>query len=210
MASQYILTAEPRSEQGKGASRRLRRTGKVPAIVYGAGKAPTSICLPHNQVDRYLQDEGFYSQLISLELEGNSEKVVLRDIQRHPAKPVILHMDLLRVNADEIMQMHTPLHFINEEDSVGVKLGGQISHLLTEVEISCLPGNLLEYIEVDVSGLDVGESLHLSDLTVPEGVQIVELMHGEDHDQAIVTVHKARADASDDEDGDGEEVASEA
>ena len=208
MASQYILTAEPRSEQGKGASRRLRRTGKVPAIVYGAGKAPTSICLPHNQVDRYLQDEGFYSQLISLELEGNSEKVVLRDIQRHPAKPVILHMDLLRVNADEIMQMHTPLHFINEEDSVGVKLGGQISHLLTEVEISCLPGNLLEYIEVDVSGLDVGESLHLSDLTVPEGVQIVELTHGEDHDQAIVTVHKARAGASDDEDG--EEEASEA
>ncbi|HHJ21060.1 MAG TPA: 50S ribosomal protein L25/general stress protein Ctc [Gammaproteobacteria bacterium] len=208
MASQYILTAEPRSEQGKGASRRLRRTGKVPAIVYGAGKAPTSICLPHNQVDRHLQDEGFYSQLISLELEGNSEKVVLRDIQRHPAKPVILHMDLLRVNADEIMQMHTPLHFINEEDSVGVKLGGQVSHLLTEVEISCLPGNLLEYIEVDVSGLDVGESLHLSDLTVPEGVQIVELTHGEDHDQAIVTVHKARAGASDDEDG--EEEASEA
>ena len=206
MASQYTLVAEPRSEQGKGASRRLRRTGKIPAIVYGAGKEPTSICLSHNQVDRQLQNEGFYSQLISLELEGNAEKVVLRDLQRHPAKPLILHMDLQRINSDEIMHSHTPLHFINEEDCVGAKQGGQISHMMIEVEISCLPSDLLEFIEVDVSALEVGESLHLSDLKVPKGVQLVELTHGDNHDQAVVSVHKARVSMDEEDEEEGEEA----
>jgi len=171
-----VLIAEQRDEQGKGASRRLRRLGKFPAIVYGAGKEPTPITLDHNEMLKHLESEAFYSSLLSLELGGESERVVLRDIHRHPAKPFILHMDLLRVKKGEALRMHVPLHFMGEEDSPGVKAGGVPMHNMVEVEIECLPRHLPEYIEVDVSNLDVGDSVHLSKLQMPEDVTLIAMI----------------------------------
>lgn len=171
-----VLIAEQRDEKGKGASRRLRRLGKFPAIVYGAGKEPVSITLDHNEMLKHLESEAFYSSLLSLELGGESERVVLRDIHRHPAKPFILHMDLLRVKKGEALRMHVPLHFMGEEGSPGVKAGGVPMHNMVEVEIECLPRHLPEYIEVDVSHLDVGDSVHLSDLQMPEDVTLIAMI----------------------------------
>ncbi|HID81606.1 MAG TPA: 50S ribosomal protein L25/general stress protein Ctc [Chromatiales bacterium] len=172
----YVLNAELRDDQGKGASRRLRRTGKFPAIVYGAGKEPVAITLDHNEILRYMEDEAFYSSLLSLKLGGEDERVILRDIQRHPAKPFVLHVDLLRVKKGELLRMHVPLHFMGEEDSPGVKAGGVSMHNMVEVEIECLPRNLPEYIEVDVSKLDVGDAVHLSELQMPDDVTLVAMM----------------------------------
>ncbi len=190
--AKFKLNAEKRSEQGKGASRRLRRDGKLPAIIYGGGKEPTAITLNHAQVLRQLEDEGFYSQVITVDLEGALEPVILRDLQRHPAKPFILHLDLQRINENEAIRVHIPLHFINEDHCVGAKSGGQLIHQLVEVGIAALPKNLPEYIEVDVAELGVGESLHLSDLTLPEGVELPELAQGGEHDLSVVTVQKVK------------------
>ncbi len=202
--SEYIINAEKREDQGKGASRRLRRAGLVPGIVYGAGKEPTPISVRENELLKHLDDEGFYSQVLTLKLEGQDENVVLRDLQRHPYKPNILHFDLQRINMDEKIHVHVPLHFLNEESCVGVKNeGGTVSHLLVEVEVVCLPASIPEYIEVDLAELHAGETLHLSDLKLPEGVELVELAHG--HDNAVVTVLKARGGAEDEEAG-GEEA----
>jgi large subunit ribosomal protein L25 len=192
MSTEYIINAEQREDQGKGASRRLRRDGLVPGIVYGAGKEPVAITVKHNELIKSLEQEAFYSQVLTLNLGKDSEQVVLRDLQRHPAKPLLLHLDLQRINANEKLHAHIPLHFLNEEACVGVKQGGgSISHVIIEVEVSCLPKDLPEFFEVDVADLNLGETLHLSDLKLPEGVELVELAHG--HDNAVVTVHKLRA-----------------
>jgi large subunit ribosomal protein L25 len=192
MSTEYIINAEQREDQGKGASRRLRRDGLVPGIVYGAGKEPVAITVKHNELIKSLEQEAFYSQVLTLNLGKDSEQVVLRDLQRHPAKPLLLHLDLQRINANEKLHAHIPLHFLNEEACVGVKQGGgSISHVIIEVEVSCLPKDLPEIFEVDVADLNLGETLHLSDLKLPEGVELVELAHG--HDNAVVTVHKLRA-----------------
>ncbi len=191
MATTYSLDAVLRTDEGKGASRRLRRTGKIPAVVYGGEGEAVSISLAENQLVRHLQDEQFYSSIIDLKLETGDEKVLLRDLQRHPARPVVLHADLLRVNRREKVKITVQLHFINEDTAVGVKMGGgRISKTLQDIEISCLIGDIPEYIEVDLADLDVGEALHLSDLKLPEGVESVQLALGDDHDLSVVTILK--------------------
>ncbi|MDH3355644.1 MAG: 50S ribosomal protein L25/general stress protein Ctc [Chromatiales bacterium] len=208
MSVDFNITAESRSDMGKGASRRLRREDKVPAVVYGAGKDAASITIEHNSLFHHLEHEAFYSHILNITIDGKKEKVVLKDLQRHPYKPTILHADFLRINAKEKLRMTIPLHFTGEEDAPGVRIdGGLITHNVTDVEISCLPGALPEYLEVDLSELQMDHSLHLSDIKLPKGVEIVALSHGTDHDLPIAAIHKMRGSADDDE---GEVVAPEA
>ena len=180
----FILEASPRTDVGKGASRRLRRlAGDVPAIIYGAGKEPTSITIPHKDIMKALENEVFFSHIITVKVDGIDESVVIKDLQRHPAKPKIMHADFLRVSADQAINVKVPLHFVNEDKCVGVRLeGGIINHMINELEISCLPGNLPEYIEVFMAELKVGDSIHISDLALPEGI---ELTHGDEQDQPV-------------------------
>jgi large subunit ribosomal protein L25 len=188
----FAINAEVRTDKGKGASRRLRRAGKVPGIVYGGNKEPQMLNVNHNELIRRLENESFYSHLLSLNVNGNSESVVLKALLRHPAKPFILHVDFQRVDATHKLHMHVPLHFINEDICVGVKTGGgSISHQMVEVEIHCLPQHLPEYLEVDMAAIEVGQTLHLSDLKLPEGVEIPALNHS-GGDLPVVAVHKAR------------------
>lgn len=196
MAVNFEINAEVRTDQGKGASRRLRRAGKVPGILYGAHQDPQPIMLDHSELLKNLEFESFYSHILVVKVDGNEQQAILKDVQRHPAKNQILHVDLLRVSADEEIRVHVPLHFLNESTAVGVKQqGGVISHNMVEVEVECLPKDLPEYIEVDVADLKLGEALHLSDIKLPEGVRIVELMHGEEHDQPVVSIHHPRVSA---------------
>jgi len=200
MSATYKLDAEMRDDLGKGASRRLRRAHKIPAVLYGAGRPAWSLTLPENQLMRNLQDEAFYAAIIDLSLEGKTQKVFLRDLQRHPAKPFVLHVDLQRVRDDVEMTVVLPLHYINEEEADGVKMGGgQVIRNSVDIEISCLPGVLPEYIEVDLTDLKLGESLYLSNIKLPEGVVSTELAQGEDHDQAIVSIISPKAVSVSDE-----------
>jgi large subunit ribosomal protein L25 len=190
MAKEYSLQAEARSEQGKGASRRLRRENKVPAVIYGAGKDAQSITLKHNELIRNLEEEAFYSQIITIDFGAKKELAILRDLQRHPAKPVILHADLQRIKEDEELHVNVPLHFINESAAPAVKIhGGKVSHVMNEVEVACLPKNLPQYIEVDMMDVEKGGIVHLSDLKLPEGVSLPQLALGEDHDQALAAIN---------------------
>ncbi|MGI9304529.1 MAG: 50S ribosomal protein L25/general stress protein Ctc [Gammaproteobacteria bacterium] len=190
----FTLNAEPRSEQGKGANRRLRHAGKVPGVLYGAGKDPMPIMLDHQKLMHDLAREAFYSHILTVNVNGTSERAILRDLQRHPSKPRILHVDLQRVSEDKEIRVNVPIHFIGEDVAVGVKQqGGVVSHLLSEIEISCLPKDLPEFIEADITKLELNESLHLSDLKVAQGVTIVELSYGEERDHAVVNIHVPRA-----------------
>jgi large subunit ribosomal protein L25 len=190
MKQDFNLIAEFREDQGKGASRRLRKLNKVPAILYGADRPPRLLSFDHNKVLQQLDHEAFYSSILNIRVGDNTQPVIVKDIQRHPAKNQILHMDFQRIVADQKIRMNVPLHFVNEEIAVGVKTGGgKVSHLMTDVEVSCLPGDLPEYFEIDVSGLDVDEMLYLSDIKIPAGVEIIELSHGDEHDQPIVSIH---------------------
>ena len=193
MAISFELNAEPRTDMGKGASRRLRRAGKVPAIMYGGGKDPESLTLSHNEVLRNLEHEAFYSHILTVKVGASETSVILRDMQRHPSKPIVMNMDLQRISAREKLKTNVPLHFIGEETAVGVKAGGLVSHELTEVAVECLPKDLPEFIEVDISALDIGDSIHLSELSVPDGVTLTELARGEDHDLSVVSIHARRA-----------------
>jgi len=205
MTTTFELKAEPRSDVGKGASRRLRRAGKVPAIVYGAHRDPEPIVVDEHELARQLEHEAFYSHILVLRFaDGREERVVLKDIQRHPWKPRVLHLDFQRVSETEAIRMHVPLHFVGEDVAPGVKQGGLLTHELIEVEVECLPKDLPEYIEVDVSGLGLGEALHLSDLKLPEGVRLVELMRGPEHDVAVVSIHTRRGAAEEGEEEGGE------
>jgi large subunit ribosomal protein L25 len=204
MAISFELNAESRTDMGKGASRRLRHAGKVPAIIYGGNKDPEALTLSHNELLRNLEHEAFYSHILTIKTGGSTTSAILRDLQRHPSKPVILHVDLQRVTADEELRTHVPLHFIGEETNAAVKAGGLVTREQTEVEIECLPKNLPEYIAVDISGMEIGDTLHLSDLQVPEGVTLLELARGEDHDQSVVTMHAKRVAAEEEA---GEEAA---
>ena len=193
MATLFELGAELRNDMGKGASRRLRRAGKVPAILYGGDTAPQALSLGHNELLRRLEDEAFYSHILTIHIDGKAEQAVLRDLQRHPAKPVILHADLQRVKAGEKLRMQVPLHFIGADTSPGVKTsGGLFIHELNEVEIECLPKDLPEFIEVDVSTMNVSDHLHLSDLKLPKGVELPELHRGEGHDLAVAHIEPPR------------------
>ena len=184
------LNAELRADQGKGASRRLRHTDKLPAIVYGAGKDAVNLMLTQREVRAVMKNQVFYSSIVQLKFDGKNEQVILRDIQHHPYKLDILHMDFQRVDANKKLHMHVPLHFINEEKSPGVKLeGGIVSHVVIEVEVECLPKDIPEYIEVDVSALHLNHAIHLSEIKLPAGVEIRALKHGVDHDSAVVSIH---------------------
>ena len=192
MAISFELNAESRTDTGKSASRRLRGTGKIPAIIYGGGSDPQSLALSHNEVLRNLEHEAFYSHILSIKIDGRETRAILRDLQRHPSRAVILHMDLQRINENEKLKTQVPLHFLGEDAAPGVIGGGLVSHDLTEVAIECLPKDLPEFIEVDISALDVGDSIHLSGITVPDGVALLELARGEGHDQSVVSVHVKR------------------
>ena len=191
---EYEIIAEPRTDVGKGASRRLRRSGKLPGIIYGTDKEAISITLDHNLLNHQLENEAFYSHILSLKIGNEEVKAVLKDLQRHPYKASILHVDFLRVSESEEITMRVPIHFINEAQCIGVKQeGGVISHILSELEITCLPKNLPEYIEVDMLEVKLGEAVHLSDLKLPEGVEIYALTHGGDSERPVASVHVQRA-----------------
>jgi len=190
MAEKFDLIADYREGKGKGASRRLRREGKVPAIIYGAGRPPRSLSFDHNKVLRQLENESFYSSVLNIKVGDKSQAAIVKDIQRHPARPIVMHIDLQRIVEDQVIKMNVPIHFVGGDEAIGVKEGGgSVSHLRTDVEVVCLPKDLPEYFEVDISGLDLDEMMYLSDLTVPEGVEIPELAQEVEQVQAIVSIH---------------------
>lgn len=188
MSQKFEVTAEPRSARGTGASRRLRRSGKVPGVVYGAGKDAVPVALDHSAMLRNLGIEAFHTSVLTLHLDGASDQAVLRDYQMHPTKPLVLHVDLQRISATEKIHMSVPLHFVGQDVAPGVKQdGGIVSHQITEIEVVCLPHQLPEFLEVDLSQMQLNESVHLSDLKLPEGVTITQLAHGGD-DLAVATI----------------------
>ncbi|MCY3853086.1 MAG: 50S ribosomal protein L25/general stress protein Ctc [Gammaproteobacteria bacterium] len=197
----FSLSAEPRKETGTSAMRKMRRAGQLPGVVYGAGGDAVPITLSGLEVSRHLEHEAFYSHVLNLKLKGKreGEQVILRSVQRHPVRSdVLLHIDLQRISKDAKIKMTIPLHFKGEDIAPGVKeQSGLISHLMTEVEVSCLPSDLPEFIEVDISGLHIGELVHLSDLAIPEGLELVELSHG--HDHAVATIHVRREEIEEEE-----------
>lgn len=192
MKQTFIISAVMRDEMGKGASRRLRHADKVPGIVYGADQAPTAIVVEHNALSRLLLNESFYTQILDLDINGKKEQVILRDLQRHPFKPLITHLDLQRISATEKIVMRIPLHFTGGDMAPGVKLaGGTISHLMQDIEVRCLPKDLPEFIEVDLSKLEINQTVHLSNLQLAAGVEIVSLVHGDD--KSVATLYVPRA-----------------
>lgn len=192
MASVFEFVAEARSVTGSAAAKVVRRQGKVPAVIYGGNVDPEMLLLDHNDLLKHLAHEAVYSHVLDVTIDGKTEKAVLKHIQRHPAKPQILHIDFLRVDDSHKLKVHVPLHFINEAGSVGVKKGGVITHSMTDVEVLCMPSALPEYIEVDMAAVDVGSTLHLSDLVLPQGVEIPELSHGHEHDHPVVQIVKPK------------------
>lgn len=192
MTAEFTLNAEARSDLGKGASRRLRRlASQVPAVIYGGDKAPVSISLLAKEIAKLLENEAAYSHIIALTVDGAVETVVIKALQRHPAKGHVLHADFVRVVAGQKLTAHVPLHFLNQETSVGVKQqGGEVSHTAVEVEVSCLPKDLPEFINVDMAKVEVGQIVHMSDLTLPAGVELVALAHGKD--LPIANIHASR------------------
>lgn len=188
---EFVLNGAPREEFGRAASRNLRRRGRVPAVIYGAGKPPSQITLDFDLLNRQIAQEAFYTSILTVKTGSETESVVVKDVQRHPARGWVLHLDFQRIVADEELTLHVPLHFMNQETAKGVKdQGGVIEHLVTDIEVSCLPRNLPEYIEVDVAELELNEVYHISDLTLPAGVTSVALAH--DHDQAVVSIYLPR------------------
>ena len=206
MANVFEFVAEARSTTGGSAAKVVRRQGKVPAVIYGGNEAPAMLTLDHNELLKNLAHEAVYSHVLDLNVDGKTEKAVLKHIQRHPAKPIILHVDFLRVSKGHKLKVRVPFHFINEDVSVGVKKGGIVTHTMTDVEVVCIPSKLPEYIEVDMASVDVGSALHLSNLVLPEGVEIPELQLGHEHDQSVVQIIMPRtAEAGDEVDEEVEE-----
>ncbi|MCZ6643992.1 MAG: 50S ribosomal protein L25/general stress protein Ctc [Gammaproteobacteria bacterium] len=201
MSQQIEINAELRTDVGKGASRRLRRLAeKVPGIIYGGKDSAVLLTMNANELVNVMKDEAFFSQILNVVVEGKGEQALVRDLQRHPASEKVLHVDFLRVSADKAIQVQVPLRFVGEEDCVGVKMsGGIISHTVTEVEISCLPADLPEYLEVFVAELDLGDTVHLSELSLPEGVTIPALLHGEERDVTVVSVQIPRVAVEEEE-----------
>ena len=197
MAKTHEIPAQSRKDEGKGASRRLRRADVLPAVIYGGHEAPASIQFAHNDVWLASQNEWFYSSILDLVLDGAKQKVLLRDMQRHPYKQRILHLDLQRVSENEALRVRVPLHFLNQEKSPAGKTSGVlITHELNEVEVSCLPRDLPEFIEVDLTSLDIGTIVHLSDLKLPNGVELPELKLGKEHDVAVVIAKVAKEEVA--------------
>ncbi|MEQ8407298.1 MAG: 50S ribosomal protein L25/general stress protein Ctc [Gammaproteobacteria bacterium] len=197
----FELNVSVRKDLGKGASRRLRRLNNaIPAVLYGGNEDPLSLTIPHDDIFHATENEAFFSHIITLNIGKEKQQAVIKDLQRHPAKPFIVHADFLRVRADQEITVNVPVHFTNEEKCKGVRLGGgNLIKNMNEIEISCLPKDLPEYLEVDVTELDIGDSIHLSEVNFPAGVQSVELSHGEEHDLPVVAVQAPRSEAEVDE-----------
>ena len=198
----FELNAELRTDKGKGASRRLRRNADmIPAILYGAGKDPQSLTLAHKDIHKACENEAFFSHIITINAGGDSQQAIVKDLQRHPAKDRIMHADFLRIQMDQAITVEVPLHFLNEDSCLGVRQGGgNVSHNMTSIEISCLPGDLPEYIEVDIEHLDLGDAIHMSELRLVEALSIPSLQQGADHDHVVVSVNAPkRAEEVDEE-----------
>lgn len=195
-AANFTLNAQDRTLEGKGASRRLRRLeAKVPAVIYGGTEPAQSITLELRELVKALENEAFFSHVLTINVDGKPQQAVIKALQRHPVKNLPMHADFLRVSANQKLVRKVPLHFINQDTCVGVKVGGgEITHYTSEVEIACLPADLPEFIEVDMLALDVGKTLHLSDLKLPKGVEIPALALGHDHDQPVANVHASKAE----------------
>ena len=205
----FELNAELRTDKGKGASRRLRRNADmIPAILYGAGKDPQSLTLAHKDIHKACENEAFFSHIITINADGGSQQAIVKDLQRHPAKDRIMHADFLRIQMDQAITVEVPLHFLNEDSCLGVRQGGgNVSHNMTSIEISCLPGDLPEYIEVDIEDLDLGDAIHMSDLKLAEELSIPSLQQGPDHDHVVVSVNAPkRAEELDEETASAEDA----
>ena len=191
MAKEFDLIADFREDQGKGASRRLRREGKVPAIIYGAGRPPRSITFDHNAVVQQLENESFYSSILNVKVGEKSQAAILKDVQRHPFRRLIMHIDLQRIVEDQAIKMNVPIHYLGEEDAVGVRDGGgTVTKMVNDVEVTCLPKDLPEFLELDITHLGLDEMMYLTDIKVPEGVEIVGLAQAEEEQaQPIVSIH---------------------
>ena len=220
MSTNFVINARSREDTGKGASRRLRRqSGEVPAIIYGGKKHAEKISILHKDITKALENEAVYSSIISLSVDGKAEDTIIKDIQRHPAKQVILHLDFLRVSKTTKLQTRVPLNFLNEDICIGVKMsGGLIAHTMTDIEVSCLPKDLPESIDVDMEQIDVGQIVHLSDIKMPSGVESVSLSQGAEYDLTVATVNKQKAadieealdsDEADDDNAESEKESSE-
>jgi len=191
------INATQRTLQGTGASRRLRRTGRIPAVIYGGGKEAAAIELDHKEVFYKLKNESFHATILTMNLDGKSEQVLLRDYQMHPFRPVVMHADFQRVNPKERIHMKVPLHFFNAEISPGVKTSaGVVSHIITEVDVACLPKHLPEFIEVDLSDLAAGHSIHLSELKLAEGIELISLTKGGDRAVVTITIPRGAVEAA--------------
>lgn len=191
MKAAFELAGEPRAQLGRTDARRLRKAGKVPAVMYGGGDAPESLVLDHNALKNQMSREAFYTSILTLKIGPKSQQVIVKAVERHPARPLIMHMDFQRIREDVEITLNVPIHFINEASAKGVKeQGGVVNHLLTDVEVRCLPRYLPEYLEVDVTPLELNQIFHLSDIKLPEGVSLVALAHG--HDQPVVAVNPPR------------------
>ena len=208
MSEAFIVVAETRVDEGKGASRRLRRLeGKMPAVIYGVGQDAQSLTLIRKDFEYMLENEACFSSILEVQVDGKSQNAIIKDIQRHPAKGFPMHADFLRVRMDQAIKVNVPLHFINEEQCTGVKLGGgMIQKQATDIEIQCLPKDLPEYLEVDMLDVELGDIVHLSDITLPEGAIATALELGDDHDLAIASVIAPRGIKGDDEDETSEDA----
>ncbi|MDQ8038056.1 MAG: 50S ribosomal protein L25/general stress protein Ctc [Pedobacter sp.] len=197
MSVSFTLNAIARSDEGKGASRRLRRLeNKVPAVIYGGTAPAQSISLELRELVKALESEAFYSHVLTINIDGQPQQAVIKALQRHPAKNTPMHADFLRIDATHKLTMRVPVHYLNQDTCVGVKLeGGEIAIMATELEIACLPADLPEYLEVDLKDVHIGTTLHISDVKLPKGVEVPSLALGHDHDQPIANVHKSRVEA---------------
>jgi large subunit ribosomal protein L25 len=201
MSDHFEINAEVREDMGKGSSRRLRRLADhVPAIIYGGNKDPQPLTLIRKDLEKSLENEAFYSHVLTIKIGKGKEKAILKDLQRHPARNSVMHADFLRVDDKTMVKVHVPIHFLNEDTCHGVKVeGGMIQHQATDVEVQCLPGDIPEYLEVDMLNVITGQIVHLSEITLPEGVTSMALALGEDHDLAIASVNAPKGTADDDE-----------
>ena len=202
MSDQFELSAELREDKGKGASRRLRRhADQIPAIIYGGDKDPQPLTMIRKDLEKALENEAFYSQVLTISVGGDQQQAILKDLQRHPARNNVMHADFLRVDEKTVVKVHVPIHFLNEQSCHGVKMeGGMIQHQATDVEVQCLPGDIPEYLEVDMLKVEIGQIIHLSDIALPEGVTSVALSLGEDHDLAIASVIAPKGGSDEEED----------
>ena len=206
MSTDIIIEAVTRADIGKGASRRLRHANQIPAVLYGGGTDPVSLTFDHNDILKSLDNEAFYSSILTVKVDGKANKAVLKDVQRHAYKPKVLHIDLQRVSDKEKIHMHVPLHFIGDDKAPGLREGGLLTHNMSDLEIVCMAKDLPEFIEVDVSNMGLEETLHISDLKLPAGVESVQLSHGADHDLPVAAMHKKKGGGDEETSASAEET----